>query len=324
MRDGREPLDVARAEDRVPECERAACLEPGEIGRREHPEHARAGVDDHDVVGARSEHLDDGVDGDPVGRHLDGRLHDPRHRVLGRGAFGDHALTEHGVGQDREVEAVADEERGGVVLAHDLSAAPDRGAALAEERRPVDQIGDPDRSQLGQGMDHVARLDEPAAERPREVRRAGRVGEDGERLLARDQEADGLLARPHRECRREAGQERGLPEGLAGPEDVDHLALVQELDGTAPDHEQVLRRRAVLNQDRFAGLVRLLHGACCDRGQLAGGERVERGEPAEERGGVVCVHGLHCSPPIPVAPALVMIVSFWELPIRSVHTRKEA
>src|SRR5437764_14008452 len=136
-----------------------------------------------------------------------------------------------------------------------------------------------------------------------EVARAGRLGEDGESRVPRDEDADGPRKGTHGERRGEAAEERRVPEALTGPEDVHHLALVDELDRAFADDEQVLGGRPVLQQDRLAVLVAALRGHRCDR--LAAGrvEGLERGEAAEERGAGRCVHALHYSTPIPVIPA---------------------
>ena len=111
------------------EGERAARLEAGEVGRREHAEHARALVDDDDVVGAGVEHLDDGVDRDALGPDLTAGRDDQRDGALRRHLAGDDALAQHGVGEDREVVAVADEDRRRVVVGHQLRRAADRHVA---------------------------------------------------------------------------------------------------------------------------------------------------------------------------------------------------
>ena len=120
------------------EGERAARLEPGEVGRREHAEHVPRVVDDDDVVGAGVEHLDDRVDGDPLGPDLTRRGRTISETgLLGRHLAGDDALAQHGVGEDREVVAVADEDRRRVVVGHQLRRAPDRHVTPRRTRAAV-------------------------------------------------------------------------------------------------------------------------------------------------------------------------------------------
>src|SRR5262249_61917492 len=128
-------------------------------------------------------------------------------------------------------------------------------------------------------------------------------------------QAGGRLPRGAGAGGRAAGEERRLSEQLAGPEFVARLALVYELDRAASNDEQVLGRRPVLDQRGLAGVVRAFDRARRHRGELRRREGVEGREPGQERGNALCVHRLHCSPSIPVAPSLVMIVSFWELPL---------
>ena len=282
--------------------EGAPGLEAGEVGRREHAEHLPGGIDDDDVVGAVVEHLDDRVDRDPVGPDLHCGLDDARDRILRRHLSGDHAGAQHGVGEDREVSAVPHEDRRPVVGRHQLGGAPDRDRTLAEERGTRDELADPNRAELRHRMDDVARLHEPRAERTGEMLGAGGPRVERERGVARHEQAGGVLARPDGERRGEPAQRRRLAEHLARAEQVDDLPVVEELDRALADDVDVLRRRAVLEQDRSARLVPPLLDPGCDRRQLAGLERVERRELDEEAGELVCVHRLHCSTSIPVLP----------------------
>ena len=265
-------------------------------------EYLTRGVDDGDVIGSPVEHLDHRVDCDPLRPDLHGRLHDARDGALGRDLARDDPSPQDGVREDRQVLSVADEDRRAVVGRHQLRGAPDRDRALAEERGAGDQLGHADRPELGHRVHHVARPHEPVAERSREVGGSGRPGVERQRLLSRDEEANRLVASPHGEGRGEPAQERRLAEGLARPEQVDDLAVVDELDRALPDDAEVFRRRAVLDQNRGTRLVATLLGTGCDRLQLVRVERVERREPGEEAGGLVCVHRLHCSTSIPVLP----------------------
>ena len=171
------------------EREGTARLEPGQVGRGEHAQHAPVRLDDDDVVGARVEHLDDRVDGDALRADLHRRLDDPRNGVLRRHPAGDDALAQDGVREDREVLAVANEDRRAVLVGHRLRGPADRDAALAENGRAGDQLGDPDRSELRHRMHDMTGLHEAPPQRRRQAGDARRPREQLERLLARDEQA---------------------------------------------------------------------------------------------------------------------------------------
>ena len=87
-----------------------------------------------------------------------------------------------------------------------------------------------------------------------------------------------------------------MAEALARAEDVDDLALVDELDRALEDDEQMVRGRPVLEQDALAAArsaaPRRRAAIAAELGRL---EAVERGEAAEEVGDGGCVHALHYS-----------------------------
>ena len=190
--------DASRLEQGVAERERAARLEAGEVGRREDAEHLARPVDDDDVIGAGVEHVDDRIHRSAVRVDLDGRLHDAEDGVLHRHVARDHALAQDRVGQDRDVVPVLDEDRRRVVLGHRLGGLADRDAAVAEHGRPRDEVGDPRRAELRQGMHDVAGLHEPVAERRGDVARPGGPREHLQRPLARNQVAGRLPRAPAR------------------------------------------------------------------------------------------------------------------------------
>ena len=195
------------------------------------------------MIRAAVEQLDDRVDRDSVRRHDHGRLDDPRDCVLRGEPAGDDARADDRVREDEEVVAVPDEDRRGVVVRHRLRRPADRHARLGEHRRPADQLLDANRPELRQRVDEVARLDEPFPQRHRDPPRALRPPEHDERLLPRDHVADRVLVGPHREGRGEPRQERRMAEALARLEDVDGLALMDELHRARPDHERLLHLR---------------------------------------------------------------------------------
>ena len=273
--------------------ERAPRLEARQVGGRQHAEHLPRCIDDHDVIGARSEHLDDRVHGDAIRPDLQRPRDDARDGAFGRHLARDDALAQDRVGEDRQILAVADEDRRRAVLVHHLGRAPDRRVRIGEDRRAADQVGDPDRPELRQRVDRVPGLHEAVPVRRREIADAGRASEDCERLIAPDQPAHGPLAGPDRERRREAAEQGWVAEALPGADRVDDLALVQQLDQALAHDEQMFRRRAVLEQYHVARLVDPFLDAARECGQLVRLQRVEGWKAGEELGDVVCVHRLH-------------------------------
>ena len=294
-------VDASRLEQRMAECEWTAHLEAGEIGSRENAEHTAGPVDDHDVVGSGVEHVHDRVHCSAVGVDLDGRLDDAEHRVLDRDVAGGHALAQDRVRQDRDAVPVLHQDRRRVVLGHRLGRLADRDASVAEHGRPGDELRDPGRAELRQGVHDVTGLDEPVAQGCRDVPCTRGPREHLERPLAWNEVARRLLARPHRERRREPGQQRRVPEALPGLEHVDDLALVHQLHAAVPDDEQMLGGRRVLDERVLAGRVARDGRRRGNAGQDLGVERVERGIGGQKRANLLCVHCLHCSRSIAVA-----------------------
>ena len=84
-----------------------------------------------------------------------------------------------------------------------------------------------------------------------------------------------------------------MAEALARPEDINHLALVDELNGSLANDEEVLGHRPVLEQQRLTRPVAPLPGDGRDGQKLSLFEPVEGGEVTEEFPGGACVHALH-------------------------------
>ena len=82
-----------------------------------------------------------------------------------------------------------------------------------------------------------------------------------------------------------------MAEALPGFEHLDRLAVVHDVHRAGEDHPQPRCRQAVLDQDRFPGVVGALHGAGGERPQIVRIERAERRVTGEE-----CVQLLHVEP----------------------------
>ena len=144
-------------------------------------------------------------------------------------------------------------------------------------------------------MDGVSGLHEPVPKRRREVTGAGRAAEHLQRLLARHEVGERLLAGADGERRRKTAQERRMPEALAGADQVDDLTLVDELDRPLDDDEQVFGGSPVLAQHDLTRAVDALLDGHGQRRELRLAQRVERREAAQELRDPVCVHRLHCA-----------------------------
>jgi hypothetical protein len=224
------------------------------------------------------------------GRAVRGGAHGHGDRRVGRLAGGEHALAQVGVRHHPEPVGALDERGGDAGLRHRARRIGHGRAGGAEERRPGDQRAEARRAQRGQRVDGVARAHEALAQAVGDVGRAVRMGERAQRRGAWDQHAGGGLPRAHREGGRQAGEDGGETEGLAGLQHVDHLVAVQQLDGARADDVQVLRRRGVLHERHLALVVAALRRRHDGGRELAGRQPVERRMAAEKRceaGGVL-------------------------------------
>ena len=78
-----------------------------------------------------------------------------------------------------------------------------------------------------------------------------------------------------------------MPEQLARPDQVEHAAVVDDLDGAGPDHPDVLHRPGALLEDRRARGVELDLGRLGHPRDVSGLQRVERRVGREEVGDVL-------------------------------------
>jgi len=115
------------------------------------------------VVGAGIQQVDDRIYCEAVGSDDDRARGDTGDGVFGREIRREDSSAQGGVGEDQELRAVADEDRGRVVLGHDQRRGADRDVAAAEQRRPRDQLLDPQRCELRQGVNRMTRLGETLA-----------------------------------------------------------------------------------------------------------------------------------------------------------------
>ena len=182
--------------------------------------------------------------------------HGEADRLVRRAPGREHALAQVGVGHDADAVAAVDERGVRVRLGHRERSVGDRHLRRDDDRRAVDERPDPGHAQLRQAVGGVAGAHEPAAQAGRQV--AGAVGlrEHPHRRLAGQDEARARLARADGERRGELGQQRGVPEALAGLEGVDDRVGVHELHRARRDDVQRLRGLAVLDERRLAEAVR--------------------------------------------------------------------
>ncbi len=75
----------------------------------------------------------------------------------------------------------------------------------------------------------------------------------GSRDLLGDAVTERVLPRASRGSIRQSGDQRGLTERHAGPEQGEHAVLRHELDGAGADDAQVLDRFCALREDGRAG-----------------------------------------------------------------------
>ena len=299
---GDELVLVGGAQDRVAERERASRLDAHQVGRRENALDPVQLVDHDEVVGARVEHVDDGIDGEPVrpDRHRSGD--DARHGALGGNFARDDSRAKSGIREDVEVLAVENEDRRDRVLGHDPRGRTNRDVGTAEHGRTADQLLHAQGGELGKGVHRVAGLGQPFAEGHGDVAGSRRTAEHRECLFARDGVADAAAVGAHRERRRHAGQQGGVAEALTRLEHVHDLLLVDKLGGALADDVEVLGRLAVLDEDVLPVAVRAHLDGLCHGLELVGGQRVEGREAPEEGGHLVCVHRIHSWLIFPVFP----------------------
>ena len=78
-----------------------------------------------------------------------------------------------------------------------------------------------------------------------------------------------------------------MPEQLSGPDQVEHAAVVDDLDRAAAHHPDVLHRPHALMEDLGAGRMELDLGRLCHPRDVSGLQRVERRVGREEVGDVL-------------------------------------
>ena len=124
-------------------------------------------------------------------------------------------------------------------------------------------------------------------QRARHVAHAGRARQQRQRHLGADAVAERVLRRDRREPGRQPRQHRGVPEQLAGAEQVQHAAVVDDLDRSAAHYPQVLDRPGALVEDLGPGRVELHFGRLGHALHVRGIERVEGRVRSEEFGHVL-------------------------------------
>jgi hypothetical protein len=109
------------------------------------------------------------------------------------------------------------------------------------------------------------------------------------RQLAIDEVADAILMRADAHDRGHPGEQRRMAEDLALGQEIDHMPLVDQLDGPGPNDVEELRRLAARLQDDLIGTVELDVGVLDDLCEPFLAQFVERRVDAQEGGDV---HGL--------------------------------
>ena len=196
--------------------------------------------------------------------------------------LGDELPAQVGVGHDPEPLIELDEDARDVGGGHQPRRLRGARVGRADHDRPVNERAQMGGALLGLGMGDVAGADEPLPKRGGDELHASRARQHDPGGVGRDEEAHRGVAGVDVEGGRHPGEERRMPERLAGLEDVDRLLLVPQLDRPGADDVEPLRGGAVLGEDRRAGGVRPFLRRCGDPLELRLGEAVERRKPAEE------------------------------------------
>ena len=191
-------------------------------------------------------------------------------------------FTEVRIGHDPEPAREANERGRRLRLRHLPRDRADRRVCVREERGPRDERRYARAGDLRQPSDGLPRACETLAKRRGDVARAGGPSENVERSLGGDDVALGLFARADGERGSEPGEQRWMPEALAGREDVSDLAFVDHVHRSRPDHVERGRGTAVLDENRFARRIRPDLDGRCDPLELVVRKAAERREPREE------------------------------------------
>lgn len=150
---------------------------------------------------------------------------------------------------------------------------------------------EPDTHGLGLARQHGPSF--PSQQAGREKGEARRRGDDLFGDLPVHQVAQRVLVGADFERWAEAGQQRGMAERLSLAQEVEHPALIQQLDGPGPNHVKEPGRLARLLEDHRTGREELDLDRPGDPLELLEGKGVERRVPGEER--LDLHHGVsHC------------------------------
>ena len=116
------------------------------------------------------------------------------------------------------------------------------------------------RAYVRHGTKRAGRLEQAFARVGRHPLHPGRAAEQAERHVAGDAVQQRVFARAHRELRREAGEQRRVPDDLAGRDHRNVRVLVDELERAQADHVELRPGWAPLDEDRLTSR----HGALAD------------------------------------------------------------
>ena len=286
-RDQRELLGVGRPDDRRAQVEGRAALGRDEVDVVDDPEE-RAGRRQHrEVADAAVEHLDEHLAGHAVaGDGVRGRAHDLRDGGVGRQAGGQDARAQVAVGEDPEA-SVAQLHDGARLarVGHVARHGRDRRVGPAAHRGRAQQRRD---RPLGGGLArarHPGRR--PPEERARDVPQRLRPREQRAGDVAREAVALRLAAGARGEAGGQLREHRGEAEQLAGTEEVEHAAVVDELDAPRADDPHARLRRRALGEDRLAVGERADLRRAGEPRELVRREGVERRVRPQELGDLV-------------------------------------
>ena len=135
---------------------------------------------------------------------------------------------------------------------------------------------------VGLGAEHLLVPADPSAVGVGDELLARRSPQDPGRDVRVDQVTQRVLGRPHGRARCDVAEQRPHAEHLALAGEIDHAAVVDDLDGPLADHIEESRRGAGLLEDHDAGREVLDLHAGDGSGEVRLVQVVERPVPGEE------------------------------------------